>query len=116
MRFISSATMTLLTATFTFVAGCQSSSTVDASTKPVNETELTCAKCQTTYRKVVSTEPGFKGPTIVRTRTVAEHECPECTNVAKDYFRAGKFQSPGSVVHSCKTCGGELKVCHTDKI
>lgn len=103
-----------------FAAGCQSTGTTAASggagptTEPV---ALACSKCETTYKKVAVTGGNPRsGFNIVRYRTVGDHECPECTNAVKTWFSFNKSRFPGEVVHSCKSCGGEVKVCHEEKI
>jgi hypothetical protein len=110
----------LMLGTGLFAAGCQSSGNAPAAggATPANEpVALACSKCETTYKKVVVTSgaPG-RGPNIVRYRTVADHECPDCRNVVKTWFSQGKTAMPGTVVHTCKACGGEVKVCHAEKM
>jgi hypothetical protein len=101
-------------------AGCQTSGTtaMSGSDSPTTEpVALACSKCETTYKKVAVTGGNPRsGFNIVRYRTVADHECPECTNVVKSWFSYNKSRFPGEVVHSCKSCGGEVKVCHEEKI
>lgn len=103
-----------------FAGGCQSTGTTAASggagptTEPV---ALACSKCETTYKKVAVTGGNPRsGFNIVRYRTVADHECPDCRNVVKTWFNQGKTAVPGAVVHTCKSCGGEVTVCHGEKI
>lgn len=101
-------------------AGCQSSgsSMVSDSTGPTTAPiVLTCSKCQTSYTRV----PVISGNSraeyrIVRYRTVHSHECSECTNVVTRWLKLSKSSVPGEVIHSCKSCGGEVKVCHKEEL
>lgn len=99
------------------VAGCQSTGSSSQSKSTMDEpVALTCSKCQTTYSRVPVTTGGPRSPQVVSYRTVANHECPDCRNAVKNWFTYGKMTFPGQIVHSCKTCGGEVKVCHTEKM
>jgi hypothetical protein len=99
-------------------AGCQSDgSTGNASALTHDHAAgVACDKCKTTWvtTKYQSGTPGSKTPVITGYRDVAQHECPDCRNMATTMLQQGKSLVPGQTVHSCKACGGEMKVCHTD--
>jgi hypothetical protein len=72
-----------------------------------------CDKCQTTFTQAPVTASNPRGPYgVVGYRTVAKHECDECKKVAAEMIQQGKTMQPGQMVHKCKICGGEMRVCH----
>ncbi|GIW76714.1 MAG: hypothetical protein KatS3mg104_1777 [Phycisphaerae bacterium] len=100
--------------------GCQSPNSSTISKNAGQNTDpvvLTCSKCQTNYAKV----PVIGGDSrtayrIVRYKTVDDHQCPDCTNIVKTWVKLGKSSIPGQVIHSCKSCGGEVEVCHKEEL
>jgi hypothetical protein len=90
-------------------AGCQSSG---GQTKVhAHEAGIMCNKCEVKWTAV--TTPSYAKGSAVMTQTSKRQimTCPECKNTAEQYFAAGKIAVPGVVVHSCKSCGGDMTAC-----
>lgn len=95
------------------LTGCQSSGG-GHSDGAMSPAAIACDKCKTTYTRTANPGGSKSAPPITTYRTVAQHECPECRDVAKNILVQGKVPAQGTVVHTCKACGGEMKMCHTN--
>ena len=112
------APLALLAAALLIPSGCKSTDNRDRGTSTAAPSEMEaafyCDKCKTTFTRTPVNSGNPRAPYGVSAyRTVAEHECDDCRNVAAGMIQQGKTMKAGEIVHQCKICGGSMTVCHT---
>jgi len=94
-------------------SGCQSDS--KSHKMAGHQMGVECAKCGVTWATSSTPMHGGKGDAVtVVKRTEKSMVCPDCQNAAGEYLQVGRGKVAGDIVHSCKACGGEMKVCHVE--
>ena len=84
------------------LAGCQSENVTATPSHDMSPMAMRCDKCQTTWVK----DPYRNGRTTIGYRDVEKMSCPDCEEMASNFFKTGKVME-----HHCKACGGNMEPC-----